>query len=168
MYTNIVSNKFYHSVTAGNAGENPFRVGVGKLFQRQVGGNQGGFPAGNPLVDAQKQLRRNKRVGQFGSQVIDDQKVTVAQIFFQHGICALVGPGECAFGQLIEEIEGGEIDHAVGAVDQFFGDTVGEKGFSYSRVSVEKQVGERSIKGLNELSGGGNRAFERSPGRSVR
>ena len=51
------------------------------FFERQIRGNDRGFPAHDPFIETEKKLRGYETVGKFRSQVINDQKITVIDQF---------------------------------------------------------------------------------------
>ena len=73
----IISKKLDHGKMIGDPGKNTFRVGVSKDIQGQIGGYDRRFLPCQPFVETEKQLGIHKRIGQFCSKVIDDQKITV-------------------------------------------------------------------------------------------
>ena len=137
-------------VIAGDSGKSSLGIGFRKVFKFQVCRNNCRLSAHDPLINAQKQLGRDKTVGKFGSQVINDQKIAVKNKF----LCACVFlSGKCRPCKEIEKIKCREIHNAMRRLQKLMGNAVGKKCLADSCISVEKEILEGGVKIFDKASG---------------
>lgn len=61
------------------------------------------------------------------------------------------------FFQNMKQGGGGEIDHGMAGIQQFFGNTIGEISFANPSIAIEKQVAKFTVKGFDKFQAGMDR-----------
>ena len=158
----IISEELEELETAGDTGKNTFTVGFRKGGKGKIGGDDGTFFSLDPFIDNKEQLGGDKGIGQFCSQVIDNEKITVENIIL-HIIFGTDSP-EGVLRHHVKQLKGRVVNNRMGAFDQFSGDTVGEEGFPQTGPSIEKQVGKNAVKFVDEPETGRHCILHQFPG----
>ena len=144
LYADILSEKLQHSIAVGDAGKDTLGVNRSERLQRKIRGYDRGFLINQTFVNTGKKFRVHKGVSQFGSQIVNNQEITVVDMFC--GICSLSISVKTFVSKILKKFLCGKIYHGMGSIQQFFGNTVREKRLAHTGIAIEEQIGKSLVK----------------------